>query len=459
MSKMMKVTRTLLVVLITAGTLSGQAQGTSSGWKAGVARTIITPEQSMWMAGYAFRDHAAEGTLHDLWAKALALEDAQKNRAVLVTTDLLGFPKAMSDRIRDQVSKKYKLSKAQIILNSSHTHAGPVLTDALKDIYPLGEADLKKIEQYSVLLEKKIVDLVGKALQSMGPATLHSQNGVTRFQVNRRNNNATTLAQQSDLNGPNDYAVPVIKVANASGKLLAVAFGYACHNTTLSNYHWSGDYAGFAQIELEKAHPGTTALFFQGAGADQNPLPRGTVPMAEQYGRTLAAAVDRVLQEEMRPLEATLKTGYREVELPLSPVPSATQLAEMAEKLEGYQKRWAERLRDEVKQGAKLPTSYPYPVQVWKLGDQGIAILGGELVVGYAIALKKALGHDLFVMGYSNDVMSYIPTVTILEEGGYEGHTSQMVYGLPSKWTADIENVIVGETVRLAEEVGVRKTE
>src|SRR5690606_17235747 len=189
-------------------------------------------------------------------------------------------------RIRDRIAKKYGLSRAQIILNSSHTHCGPVLTDALKDIYPLKPADLKKIDQYSARLEDKIVEVVGEALHRLAPAQLYAQNGVARFQVNRRNNPAAKLVSQSDLNGQNDYAVHVIRVTDPSNKAIAVVFGYACHNTVLSHYQWSGDYAGFAQLELEKNNPGVTAMFFQGAGADQNPLPRGTVPIAQQYGRT-----------------------------------------------------------------------------------------------------------------------------------------------------------------------------
>lgn len=450
-------TMRLVVVLLMLTPLTATAQPSDSVWRAGVARVVITPDQPMWMAGYAFRDHQAEGTLHDLWAKALALEDSKKNRAVLVTTDLLGFPKSLSDRIRDRIAKEFRLSRAQIILNSSHTHAGPVLKGALMDIYPVKADDLAKIDRYSGDLENKIISIVGKALQSLEPARLYSQNGVARFQVNRRNNNAATLAEASDLNGPNDYAVPVIKVVNSSGKLMAVTFGYACHNTTLNNYQWSGDYAGFAQIEIERMHPGVTALYFQGAGADQNPLPRGTVPFAQQYGRVLAAAVDRVLLEEMRPLASALKSGYREINLPLSPAPSADEFSAMSEKLTGYQKKWAERMTREAKQGAKFPAAYPYPVQVWKLGDQGLFSLGGELVIGYSIALKRIFGKDTFVMGYSNDVMSYIPTALILREGGYEGAHAHMVYGLPSNWASDIESVILYEAVRLAEETGLVK--
>src|SRR5215510_8481977 len=106
---------------------------TAPGWKAGVAKVIITPQESMWMAGYAARDRASEGKVHDLWAKALALEDSLGNRAVLITADVLGFTKEISDRIREQLYLKLNLSKPQIILSASHTHSGPVLANSLKD--------------------------------------------------------------------------------------------------------------------------------------------------------------------------------------------------------------------------------------------------------------------------------------------------------------------------------------
>ena len=76
--------------------------------------------------------------------------------------------------------------------------------------------------------------------------------------------------------------MPVLKITGPDGKLRAVLFGYACHNTTLTAevYQLSGDYAGFAAAELEAKHPGATALFLMLCGADQNPSPRGTVELA-----------------------------------------------------------------------------------------------------------------------------------------------------------------------------------
>ncbi|QMU29697.1 neutral/alkaline non-lysosomal ceramidase N-terminal domain-containing protein [Adhaeribacter radiodurans] len=429
-------------------------------WKAGVARIIITPKQPLWIAGYANRKHPSESTRLELFAKALALEDASGKRAVMVTTDLLGLPKDVSDNIREQLQVKFNISKAQILLNSSHTHSGPVLGTALLDIYPLNEAEKQKIAQYTQTLENQIVELVRKSLKDLEPARLYAQNGVTRFQVNRRNNNEDSLALLTNLEGPNDYAVPVMKIVNAKGKLKAIAFGYACHPTVLNDYKWSGDYPGYAQLELEKEHKGATALFFQSAGADQNPLPRRSEARAQQYGRELAAAVDRVLEENMTELSPALKTTYTEINLPLDNPPSEAKLLEVAaDTSAAHNQRWARRMLTEKKQGKQFRTSYPYPLQAWQLGDQLLLGLGGELVVDYAIRLKKMFGLKTFVLGYSNDVMAYIPSARILKEGGYEGATSQMVYGLPAPWGPGIEEIIINGIKEVTKQMGVEPSE
>ncbi|MEZ4900375.1 MAG: neutral/alkaline non-lysosomal ceramidase N-terminal domain-containing protein [Spirosomataceae bacterium] len=419
----------------------------AKGWKAGIAKVIITPQESVWQAGYASRTSAPAGSLHDLWAKSLALEDENGKKCVLVTTDMLGFPKAMSDRIRTQLGSQFGLTKAQIILNSSHTHSGPVLDDALHDIYPLDVNEEAKIARYSRQLEVKLIALVGEALKDLEAVELFAQNGVTRFQVNRRNNKEGALHEQTELKGPNDYAVPVIKVVTAKGTLKGLLFGYACHPTVLDIYQYSGDYPGFAQIELERAYPEAIALFFQGAGGDQNPLPRRTVSLAKQYGRELAAAVERVLEEPMRPLPAQLLTAYSEIELPLSTPPTEVELLKIQSETTPYMKRWATRLLSDLRKNKPFLSSYLYPLQIWKLGDQPLFSFGGELVVEYALECKKRFGPDIFVMGYSNDVMGYIPSVTILHEGGYEGASSQMVYGLPSVWATSVPNLIYAEVI------------
>jgi neutral ceramidase len=441
----------LIILLVSAIAFSGPE---IDQWTVGVARIDITPKDSVWLAGYASRDHAATGALHPLWAKAMTLEDAHGNLGVLVTTDVLGFPKRLSNYIRDACESTYGLERAQIILSSSHTHTGPVLLEGLYDIYPLNKSRIKKIEAYSEHLKYDIIRVIGLALGNAAPAQLYADNGVVRFQVNRRNNNAGTLDAQSDLNGPNDYAVPVLQVRR-DDDLVAAAFGYACHPTVLSSYEWSGDYPGFAQVQLEKDYPEITAMFFQGCGADQNPLPRRTVGLAKQYGRELAAAVENVLESGGEPLASNLQTAYAEIDLAFSEPLSVKALQKASSSPSSYQRRWARRLLATKESGQPLETSYSYPVQVWRLGEQMIVALGGEVVIDYAIQLKRIFGQDVFVMGYANDVMGYIPSTRVLREGGYEGLTSQIVYGQPAAWNADIETRIMSATVQLAKKAGV----
>jgi hypothetical protein len=147
----------------------------------------------------------------------------------------------------------------------------------------------------------------------------------------------------------------------------------------------------------------------------------------------------------MRKLNPILITTYNEIDIPFDDIPTHEELVSMKEELKTYQKTWAENLLNELEAGKTLPTSYPYPVEMWQLGSQTIVSLGGELLVNYPIRLKSILGNDIIVMGYSNDLMGYIPGEEVLSEGRYEGESSRMVYGLPATWKTGIEEKIIGE--------------
>lgn len=427
------------------------SQNSSDEWKVGVARQNITPQYSVWMAGYASRTSPSEGKLHDLWAKAITLEDAQGKRSVLITADLLSIPKEFSEVIKNKVKLKYGLEKSQVILSCSHTHSGPVLSRALKYIYPMNFDDWRIVDKYTKKLEGKLLQLVDESMKSLIPAKIYTQNGIARFQVNRRNNKEGALQSTTELKGPNDYAVPVIKVEGLDNNLIAVIFGYACHPTTLSINKFSGDYPGFAQIELEKLYPGATAMFFQGAGGDQNPLPRRSMPLAIQYGKQLASTVERVLSEDMVKQESTLETKYNEIDLPFDDPLSLKELQKIT-KRDDYKGRWAQGMIDVLRKNGYLKDFYPFPIGYWKIGDQQVFVLGGESVIGYSLKLKEIFGDEIFVMSYANDVMGYIPSEVVLAEGGYEGDISQRVYGLPAKWASGIESFIINGIIDLLSE-------
>ena len=449
------VRRTSWLLLVLTFAALGPPRSDAAEWKAGVARAVITPTTPMWMSGYASRDRPAEGKLHDLWVKAVALEDAVGNRAVLVTLDLCGIDRATSVRVRDRLRQAYGLGREALALNCSHTHSGPVVGDNLRSMYFLKPDQQRLVEDYTRELEGKVATTVGEALAALAPARLAWTVGTAGFAVNRRNNpepEVPALRDKGALRGPVDHDLPVLTVTSpADGALRAVVFGYACHATTTSLYEWSGDWPGVAQIELEKAHPGAAALFWAGCGADQNPLPRRTYALMTDYGRQAAAGVEAVIASgKMEPIEPTLTASYGEIDLPFAALPSHEQLTRDAASTDKYVAARAKLLLERIKTDGRLSPHYPYPVQVWRLGrDVRFVLLGGEAVVDYALRLKRELGaRGTWVAGYTNDVMAYIPSLRVLNEGGYEGEGAMLYYGLPSKWAPEVEELIVKEVHR-----------
>ena len=417
----------------------------AASWKAGTAKADITPKKPIWMAGYGGRTKPSEGTLHPLWAKALALEDAKGNRAVIISTDTLGMTASIYANLKARLAKEYKLQPEQIMLNASHTHTGPVLRGGLYDIYPLNAAHIKRIEEYSARLENEIVRITGEALKNLEPVTLKHGIGITRFGVNRRENkpysDVPKLIAAQALKGPIDHDVPVLAVYKGL-ELKAVVFGYACHSTTLGIQKFSGDYSGFTQIALEKSHPGALALFSAGCGADINPLPRRVVHLAERYGLMLAAAVEETLLQKMQPLEPKLTTRIKTIPLEYGALPEPAALAAAAKNQTNYRGRWAARML-KLQADDDVPKTYPYPIQCWRVGDLLWLTMGGEVVVDFSLNFKKQYGPRTWVTSYCNDVMAYIPTFRVLQEGGYEGQSSMAVYGLPAdRWKENVEDLV-----------------
>jgi len=428
-------------------------------WQAGVAQAVITPTEPVWMAGYGDRTHPSDGVLRDLYVKALALQSQPGQPSVIVAADLLGFPREISDAVAGACEKQFGIPRDRLVLNASHTHSAPVVHRNAFPVFNLDEKQWQAVDRYATFLIGKTVDVIGAALHNIRPANLKFGQGFAGIAVNRRRANPDSRGRP----GPVDHDVPVMTIQNPDGSLRAVLVGYACHATVLNIYKISGDWPGFAQEEIEKAHPGVTALFVQGAGADANPLPRRSVELAHLYGQVLAAAVDDVLKLPMKPVEGPLRTAFEIVQVPYQNVPTNDELVQknppprrrfdVTQTYGAYDAllnlprprnaRWLEM----VERGGKLPDHYPYGVQVWQFGKSlKLIALSGEVVVDYSLRLKGQYGwDDTWVAGYSNDVFGYTPSARVLREGGYEATNS----GFLVPFSPEIEPLIVQTVAKL----------
>ena len=465
---------TLLLLLTLATAFAARAQNTAAPttktnatWRVGVASAVITPAQPMWMAGYASRTNVSQGKAQDLFVKALALDDGAGGRLVIVTMDLIGVPRSLRKNLETRLLAAHQLRPENFLLNASHTHCGPEFRVGRTPADDGAFGPTQPSASYGAGLEEKVFHVIGAALTNAAPARIgysHARCGVA---MNRRLPSGTNYQNSPYPDGPVDHSVPVLRVEGADGKLRAVLFGYACHNTTLGFYQFCGDYAGFAQQYLEADHPGATALFLTGCGGDQNPYPRGTLDLAQRHGRSLATAVEAALLPKPRVLTGPLRAAFAEIELPYATAPGREEFERRLLSKDKYEVQHATRMLAALKQDGRLPEKYPYPVQVVRFGNElTLVALGGETVVDYSLRLKRELAGPasaagaacmaVWVSGYSNDVMAYIPSERVLREGGYEGGGAMRFSTThPGPWAAGVEERIVGQVREM--ERGLRR--
>ena len=437
-----------LTLIILATSLSSVAKSEEKLWKSGVATVIVTPGQSMWMAGYASRNKPSEGKVHDLFAKALALEDPAGNRIVFLTTDLISIPRDLREWLQEECVREYQLAHESLLMNASHTHCGPELRASKASLYGAAAEQVSHTENYYNNLKQKLRDLVGQALQKLEPSRLGYTHGRAGFAMNRRLPTNTEPRNAPYPDGPVDHEGPVLKVESEAGDLRALLFGYACHNTTLGFYQFCGDYAGFAQYDLEQTFPGAVAMFMTGCGGDQNPQPRGELELAEHHGSSLAMAVKAGLLGPIRPITGTLQIALEPVELEFAAAPSRAELEQLQQSKVEYSQRRATALLKQLDEKGAIPTSYPYLVQVVRIGNEVLLVaLSGEVVVDYSLRLKQELKGPaaVWIAEYSNDVFGYVPSLRVLEEGGYEGGGAMQFTTLPGPFAPSVETRIVAK--------------
>jgi hypothetical protein len=448
--------RTALVVLLVVLFFPADVRAGEAEWKAGLARVKITPAQPVYLAGYASRNKPYTKVLADLYVKALVLQDRTGQRTALVTSDLIGFRASVAEPICARIEKQLGIKREHVLLNSSHTHTGPMLFLDGAGAEGMAEADVQRTIEYTRWLQDRVVEAVTQAAAKLEPVNLSWGGGVVHFVMNRREFTPTGVILGVNPRGLADRSVPVLRIDGADGKLRAILFGAASHNTTLTGEHYevSGDYAGFAQAWLEERHPGAHALFLLGCAGDANPYPRGTVELARKHGAALGEEVQRVLATKLRPVKGPLKVGFTRAALPLQEPPPREKLEKMAAGKGGPFPWVAKQMLKVLDRGEKLPTEYTAPLTVWQFGDDLTLVgISGEVVVDYVTLLEKALGpNKLWVAGYCNDVFGYLPSARVLAEGGYE--TRGLISGGVGLFHPRAQDVIVERVRELAMKAG-----
>jgi hypothetical protein len=414
--------------------------------KIGMARVDITPGYPVRLSGYGSRKSESVGVAQKIWAKALAIGSDEQGPRLLLSVDNLGVPDSIVEEVAGRLRRKAGISRERFVVASSHTHSAPCLTGVAPNLFSkkISDREQATIDRYTGELTNALEKVGLSALMARRPGQLSWAQGSAGFAGNRRTKG-----------GPVDHALPVLRVNDPDGTLRGVVVNYACHCTSAvsADNTVGGDWAGYAQAEIERAHPGAIAMTVIGCGADSDPYPRETSASAPSHGAAIADEVNRLLKSQWTPLP-TLPIGrFRRVKLPFDTLPTRAELESMV-KAGGQSSYNASTQLARLDRGEPLQEALDYPIQTWQFGDRLVMVfLAGEVVVDFSLRLKSELNAGrLWVSAYSNDVPCYIPSERILREGGYEGGLAMVYYARPARLKPGVEDLIISTVLALVPE-------
>jgi len=255
--------------LFSYGQSNKTAPPSKNAFLAGTAKILITPVTPIPMSGYGGRNDPFKGVHDDLFARVIVFSDGV-NKAVLITTDLIGISNAIWEETTRRIAKETGIKKEYVLLSAVHNHSGPVLK-----VYD-DEDTSGNVTAYVEELEKKIVKATNDAVNNLVPVSIGAGKGECKMNINRRapdGNGEISLGQNPY--APCDHEVGVIGVDDKSGKPLAVIMNWPCHGVVLGpqNYLITGDWPGAASRYVEEGSGGKLiAPVIIGASGDINPV-------------------------------------------------------------------------------------------------------------------------------------------------------------------------------------------
>ena len=430
----------------------------------GVAEVDITPDYPIRLSGYGSRRAESDGIIQRIWAKALAIGSDADAPVVLVTVENCGLPDELTEEVSRRIQEKTGISRAHFAACFSHTHSAPCLTNAAPFLFStdIPPDHQEKIDRYTRQLTDWMEGVALEALANREPSHLTWSIGEVGFAKNRRTED-----------GPVDHSLPCLHVRRTDGTLRAVWASYACHCTTLAgtDNHICGDWAGFAQEDIQDALPGVTALISIGCGADANPESR-MMPMpdgesevfstrlayAKAHGAALSQEVQRMLDGAAKPISKVPTGAFERVHLPYDTLPTREEW-EARVAAGGSDAYHAQKHLERLQMGQPPQTELSYPVQAWTFGNElAVVFLASEVAVDYSLRLKNELdGERLWVGAYANAFPCYIPSERVLAEGGYEGGGAMLYFGPPTRFAPGVEQRVIDTVHRLLPEAFLAK--
>lgn len=422
--------------------------------RVGVGETIITPSEPTRMRGFA-RSQISTGVHDDLHARSLVVEGGNGDAAVLMTVALCGMSEDYLMQIRERIHAKTGIPAGNIVVSCTHTHSGPNVGSS-HNTFNKEEVDasMAGLEYRKFLVDQCVASAVN-AWERRVPGRIGIASA-TVFELGRNRRRLLYGGLHPD------PEVAVIKVEDAKGKLLGVAFNYGCHPSAIDwhNTLFTEDWPYYAIRGIKKRIGGDLwVAFYQGAEGDIGvgynaelsavgvDMPVRTYAYIERKGNQMAEAVlaalggietsaSPVVRVAVDRFDYPLRTEY-----PVSVEQAEREAAEMKKRLaeiEGIPELRGTRRHDaarvEVFQAdqrlrtarrffseVKPPATRSLEQIALRIGDAAFVTFPGELFSEIGLAIKERSPLEkTYVIGLTCGPGGYLPSAKEFLEGDYE---------------------------------------
>jgi len=351
-------------------------------FRAGVAVRVVTPDPLLPVSGGVGPSSPTREKRGELTVRALVLE-AGETRVAMVTTDFLGFPAVLGDRVRANVSG---IPAEHILIGASHTHSAPDCY-AFPDAQGRTAADL----EYLDWLCAQTTEAINAAVVALAPATIRVATGKAEGKI-AYNYYAPQLY---------DPRCHVIQVLSPDRKVVATLVNYAIHPEVLGSESGvlSPDLVG-PLVDRIRERGGGVGMFMNSAlggmvTADNRGIGERDLQRWDEcvrIGELLADEALRIVADAPVQEDPGVMVVSRTIRLPVDS-PELRFILENSP------------LRHSGVDSASVPTR----LNLVNVGNAQILTIPGEALPNLGFYLKRKMrGEHNLLFGLTNDAFGYI---------------------------------------------------
>jgi hypothetical protein len=424
-----------------------EATTRKTGFRASSVALDITPDveaQSVPLQGYAGPPRVARQKLTPLLLQLLLIEDAQRERCLIVAGDLFGFDRSIVQAVREALDA-WGIGPESIVLNASHTHCAPGTVSNVPGV--LGAY----VPGYARAIAQAVAQVMPTLYDGLADARLRVAEARARIGVNRRSRRDGRVVFAPNPDGAYDDHTPVLRIDLQGRDRPVLVVSHACHPTGLNAAPvLAGGYPSWFREALLKRVGPASVLFLQGAAgsaklaAADDPASFAKAPQdVVNQAQRLADAVADALEGEMTSVEGELSADLQTLQPELSTSRTDNELRAIASDpaRDALTRSWAQGVLGLADRGR-----CDLEVQTLRIGEEVTMVtFPGEPVAELSLRIRREVpsASRAFILGYTNGLRAYLPTAEMVREGGYEADQAHQAYLLTGPFTEEIEPLLV----------------